>query len=301
MKTGAFYYPWYDTNRHWNEGSIQTPLLDKYSSRDPKIINQHISWAKKGKIDFFIASWWGQKSFEDIVIKDNLDSACTGNPFKYCLVYESGGLLHTRGDRIDINDPKNLDRLANDFKYFCKNLFPSSNYYKINNKPVVFLYLSRIFRGDVSNALHFIKSESEKLGFNPYLIGDEVYWFDPENDGNQNHKNYDALSLYNPHVSSPDIIAQYWELLPKLYKNWQDYCNSKKINFIPTLIPGFDDTSVRPESLHPIIKRNKEMFIKMLNSYQKDTNLDHLFICSWNEWHENTQIEPSVEENILDL
>ena len=53
----AFYYAWYPG--HWNEGSVNTPVLGHYSSTDPSVIDQHIAWAQYAGLDAYISSWWG--------------------------------------------------------------------------------------------------------------------------------------------------------------------------------------------------------------------------------------------------
>lgn|GEM_PF-5796848 len=299
VETGAFYYPWYDKERHWKEGTLQQPLLGNYSSLDSEVINQHIVWAKKARINFFLTSWWGKGSFEDIVIKEKLSTACNENDFKYCLVYESSGLLQTDNRSIQIDSPDNLRKLESDFEYLSEEIFSSSSYYNIKGRPAVFLYLSRTFKGNITAVLDSLRDTCKSRGHNPYFIGDEVYWFDPHNKDIGHYEAYDAISLYNPHISLPQIISNYWNELPRLYKMWEIYCTSHNIEFIPTLIPGFDDTAVRPQDDHPPIRRDGQMFNQMLDLYMKQTDLGHLFICSWNEWHENTQIEPSIEEDIL--
>jgi hypothetical protein len=76
----------------------------------------------------------------------------------------------------------------------------------------------------------------------------------------------------------------------KRHRNWNDYCNDYGISFYPTVIPGFDDRAVRPELSHPVIPRN----FKAMKSLMRKLNglgIEDLYICSFNEWHENTKIE----------
>jgi glycoprotein endo-alpha-1,2-mannosidase len=76
----AFYYGWYgnpmSTGRwvHWQSvdpanhriaNTTDFPLLGAYDSHDPAIVEQQVAMARAGGITGFIASWWGQDSFED--------------------------------------------------------------------------------------------------------------------------------------------------------------------------------------------------------------------------------------------
>ena len=73
--------------------------------------------------------------------------------------------------------------------------------------------------------------------------------------------------------------------------------NDYSVGFVPNILPGFDDTAVRPEAQHPIIPRNRQLFTTQLqNALPLAHNPPHmLMITSWNEWHEYTSIEPAEE------
>ncbi|MEM3138535.1 MAG: glycoside hydrolase family 99-like domain-containing protein, partial [Thermofilaceae archaeon] len=61
-----------------------------------------------------------------------------------------------------------------------------------------------------------------------------------------------------------------------------------------TVLPGYDDTVIRKPGFK--VPRSDGATY----SYTWNTVLEHdpkwVFICSWNEWHEGTEIEPSFEE-----
>ncbi len=82
-RVAAFYYPWYgnpDTDGQWihwpqnnhqppqDIGSDYYPALGAYSSKDPAVIEQHMTWLEQAGIGVIITSWWGQGSREDQVV-----------------------------------------------------------------------------------------------------------------------------------------------------------------------------------------------------------------------------------------
>mgnify|MGYP000014260914 CR=1 FL=1 len=69
------------------------------------------------------------------------------------------------------------------------------------------------------------------------------------------------------------------------------------VTFIPGVLPGFDDTNVRPEANHPPIPRSVEGFESQLDIAISlfDPQHNMFMITSWNEWHEDTSIEPAQE------
>ena len=60
-----------------------------------------------------------------------------------------------------------------------------------------------------------------------------------------------------------------------------------------TVIPGYDDTKVRSEGR--VITRNGTKTYRDYWNIINGVDVDWVFITSWNEWHEGTEIEPSVE------
>ncbi len=286
--TSAFYYLWYGENRHWNEGFIDIPKLGLYSSDDQKIVQNHINSAKKLGINNFIVSWWGIGSYEDQNLKTVLKPICEEANFDFCILYETPALHKAENNIISLEKYKS--KLFKDFEYFCDHYFSSKSYFRLNNKPVVFLYLSRIIPDIELNILKEIRRFCKNKGFDIYIIGDEVYWNNPKEIKIERLKNFDALSLYNPHISSEKVLKDYWRNIIYLYDAWNIFCNENNLVFIPSVIPGFNDTKTRPEAKHPIIKRNKKKFFEQIKKLEKQ-NFGNIFICSWNEWHENTQIE----------
>ena len=58
-----------------------------------------------------------------------------------------------------------------------------------------------------------------------------------------------------------------------------------------TIMPGYNDTAVRTPGDRLHYQNLYEDLWKMSLSFQPD----FILITSWNEWHENTQIEPSLQ------
>ena len=296
---GAFYYPWYSSKpiRHWPEGYKGIPILGEYNSRDPAVISKHIDWATGHGIDFLCVSWWGPRSWEDITLRDFILKNPLIDDIQICILYESKGRFFGK-EKMNF-DSYNRIILLDDLRYLSDTYFNNPRYLKIDGRPVVFIYAAKDFEGDVNSAINEIREqlESEK-GYNPFLIGDQVYWQSPDAEREKNlAKAFDAISAYTMHASVPDINTNFVQKVLAQYKLWSSISNKVDVYFIPEVMPGFDDTRVRPEARHPVIDRNPERFKRFCEGALRylDPRIRMVLITSWNEWHEYTQIEPAVD------
>ena len=119
---------------------------------------------------------------------------------------------------------------------------------------------------------------------------------------------WDAITdfdVYGTALQAHGSTSQGLEALDAVYANAATTAESLGIGFIPTASPGFNDSGVRPG--HPAAPRylvdeaaveEGSLFKRMLADVvvpRVDSRADEiLMINSFNEWHEDTQIEPSV-------
>jgi glycoprotein endo-alpha-1,2-mannosidase len=299
---GTYYYPWYGPGRnHWQDGYAQHPSLGEYDSADKKIINQHIDWAAGHGVDFFAVSWWGIGSREDQVFKDDLLNSPMKDEIKFAILYESTGLLPVTNDgTINLDSPDTLQKLLDDFKYFQDTYFDDPHYLKIGDRPVVFIYLTRIFTGDVGGAFSALRGALRSRGSEVYLIGDEVYWGNAQSLLPSHIQAFDAATAYNMHTSTPDIADNFTQKVLNEFSTWKVTADSLGVAFVPDALPGFDDSNVRPEANHPPIPRSVGLFESQLDMALSllDPQINMFMITSWNEWHEDTSIEPAQEYDL---
>ena len=304
MLVGAYFYPWWGPGReHWDGGYLGTPTLGEYTSSDPEVINRQIDWAAGHGIDFFVASWWGRNDFTDNAIKA-FTEAELADEIKFSIIYESTGRLGmNENGEIDLDDPTAKQNLVSDFTYLAKTFFENPNYLKIDERPVIILYLTRIFVGDVAKTLSQARAAvMEATGQDVFIIGEEVWWQEPDV---PRLGNYDGITGYIMHSWEPEILANFNEEVAAHFQTWASAAENAGIYFIPDVIPGFDDKGYDPSANTPPIPRSLELFegqlVSALNLTVGSSRM--ILITSWNEWHEYTSIEPADEYgfNYLDL
>lgn len=320
LRVGAYYFPVYEgpgTAGNWDNSILrsklltpQMPLLDTYRSRDEAVTKQHIDWAQETGISFFAVSWWGKNTLTDGITRDYFAPylAKTKSGFKFCILYMTPHLLRFNNFEIPLNlEAKN--KLLADFLYLAQTYFSHPNYFKIDNRPVIFLYLSRCFKGEVQPTLNMLKSILKtRTKQELFLIGDEIFWTEPKA---ERIRAFDAITAYNMHgpvkYHGYALQTEFFNDLEEVFKKYQSAAASKKVGFIPNVMPGFNDRGAWPEKMHPILPREIGLTSEPLGSFYRqylqtakkylDPNLQTLMITSWNEWHEDTQIEPTASSS----
>lgn len=301
---GAYYYLWYDKDQWDRWKSVHRPRLGPYDSSRPEIISQHINWARNYGIKFFVVGWPGPGSRPDRNLKDAYLLNPLSHEMQFALLYESEARLKDNpNDTMDLDNPSKLDRLIGDLSYAATQYFDDRRYLKLEGRPVVLLYLSRIFKGNLEAA--FAKLRTALARYNLFIVGDEVYWGKIRRDPMMRPKlsdadirrirTYDGVTAYNMHTSKREVLDSFEKKLAREYSDWAEALSRIQVEFIPSVIPGFDDTKI-PERKNIPLNRSVDRFDSQLEAATKTTTKHRLVVVtSFNEWHEDTQIEPALD------
>jgi len=310
-ETGVYYYPWYgpaDDMHEWVGQYAryeflpqQAPMLGHYSNRDKTVIWQHLKWMKACGIDFMVMSWWGRSSREDITLRDYILPELADTTAKFTIYYESAMLGFEQG--MIIFDESKEEILVNDLNYIADTYFDHPNYLKINGKPVVFLYLSRIYSGNFKEAFTRVRNELSAKGYEVLLIGDEVSW------GETSLSHMDFLDAVSPYIMLPRQVhpgkypgqGDFFANLSVQVGEWEKAASKLGQFVIPNVNPGFNNRTGSPKAF-AVPRQTVEgaASTSMLEDYIRamlqfvEPEHKMLMITSWNEWHEDTQMEPTV-------
>jgi len=262
IPTLAYYYIWFDSTS-WQRAKTDYPLLGDYSSDDRATMRQHIRWAKAAGIDGFIVSW---KS-TDVLNRRlrQLIELSEEEDFKLVMMYE--GLDFER-------DPLPVERIAADIDYFVQN-FADSKVFNLFARPVLIWSGTWEFSdGDVErvtqkrrDSLLILATERNQDGYlrlAELVDGNAYYW-----------------SSVNP-----ETFPGYQEKLSRMGEVVHEHGGL----WIAPAAPGFDARLVGGTS--QVQRKDGETFRVEINT-ALGSSPDALGIISWNEFSENTHIEPS--------
>jgi hypothetical protein len=307
--TGVYYYPWWGptVGGHTWVGEYlrdylvprQPPMLGHYSSRDPQVIGQHLDWMRSYGIDFLVSSWWGQHSWEDSTLRDFILPQIENTPVKFTVYYESA-YLGIDPDGIHIAGAKE-EQLVSDFHHIADTYFAHPNFLRVDDKPVVFIYLFGLYSGDYQQAFSRIRSELQAKGYGLFLVGDEAGWNRPSA---AHIQPLDAISPYivfgHPLYMGYPLHREFFGDVTMQAREWEEVVHAEAKHVIPAVHPGFNGRDADPgligarqSEAGAASTSMLEEFIRVMRPFV-DPQLKMIMITSWNEWHEDTQIEPTI-------
>jgi glycoprotein endo-alpha-1,2-mannosidase len=312
----ASYYPWYqpsgfDYTECYNgtlRGELvppQLPVLGKYDSRQQDVVTQQIAWSTAAGINVWDLEWVMPNDFLDTTIQNTILTNPHIGDMRFAMFYDYAIRFNS-----DFNlTPDKITTIVSDFQYLSAHFFSHPSYLKVGQaRPLVFFYISLNLQpvSAVQQMVSSIRKAMSDAGFNVYLVGDEYYPLNPPDSARI--ANWDAIFGYNPYAG----IAGYSDdngflaLQATMYQKYQEVAQQLGVDFIPSVVPGFNDRAVRRTCANnPALARRTSanaaegsMFTSFLKDlalpYANNSQLKMIHITTFNEWHEDTQIEPSV-------
>ncbi len=258
----AYYYIWFDPSS-WDRAKSDLPLLGKYSSDDESVMRQHITWAKSAGIDGFIVSWKSTTVLDKRL--DTLVRVARAMNFKLEIIYQGLDFSRKPLPATQIADDLNtfLARYAGDpvFDLFGKPLVIWSGTWEFSPADVAQV------TGPRRDRLVILASERSTDGFArlaQYVDGNAYYW-----------------SSVNPNTS-PDYES-------KLLSMGAAVHDAAGLWIAPAA-PGFDARLIGGTTV--VDRQNGRMLERQLATAINSLP-DAIGLISWNEFSENSQIEPS--------
>ena len=294
----AFYYGWYGnpeiSNRwvHWKnvdvarkhiDESTHFPALGAYDSHDPKVVDTHCRQAREAGLTGFIVSWWRQGDFHDAGMPLMLEAA-QKHGLKITVYYEA---VPPRGSPT-------VEGALGDLEYITKKYGRHPAWLSAGGKPVIFVYGRALNDLKLPVWQQVVSEASAKFPGGAAFVGDRI--------SAEAARVFDGIHTYNPTGLTKGMS---WEEIrawaSRTFPEWVQTAGPGRIACV-TIIPGYDD-SCQParKPPRPITERHGGATYKVLWEEAIAANPDWVLITSWNEWHEGSEIEPSVEDGDVAL
>ncbi|HEY9152009.1 MAG TPA: endo-1,3-alpha-glucanase family glycosylhydrolase [Anaerolineales bacterium] len=255
----SYYYIGFDTTS-WNRAETDYPLLGRYASDNAEVMRQHVEWAKAAGINGFIVSWKSTPSLNRRL--DQLVQIADQENFKLAIIYESlDGSLN----------PEPAAQVGVDLDYFV-NRYAVNAAFRIFDKPMVIWFGTWKFsRDDIQgitqerrNQLLVLASENNIDGY--VRLANLV-------DGN-------AYSV-NPEIY-PGYPTQLITMGNTIHQNGGIW--------IAPASPGFN---ARSAGVTTVVDRKNGQTLQTEMNAAMQSNPDAIGLISWNDFSDNSYIEPS--------
>jgi hypothetical protein len=320
LLVGAHYYFWYP--ERFLDGTYlrskllpaQRPLLGEYTSASTAVVEQHIAWARAAGIDFFTLDWWPDAADRNGLIDSSFLAARNLDGFRFCVFYETGVLGYDEATGQTVFDERAVERFLSDTDTIAQRYFAHPGYLRVAGRPVLILYVTRTATGRFPEAMGLLRSRMAARGWDPFVIGDEIFWEVARADGSGTTTDpqparvalFDAITAYNlyafrnPRQSGYGRGSTFLSDSLGLYERYRDAAGGRPV--IPLALPGYNDRAYRTAANHYVIPRQwgpgdgeGTFFVEWLRRFSipmLDGGLPMLLVTSWNEWNEDTAIEP---------
>jgi hypothetical protein len=293
------HYPWYGTPtgptgrwRHWNHvrlalpeervlglhdprreiapgrrdlGATHAPAGGPYDSLDAAILRQQLAAARTAGLDGFLVSWWGRES-EEAGAFTALLAAARDTGLVLAPYYEAGELWRRGGAGVAADLEALLDRHRDEPALL-----------RVAGTPVVFVYAAHRVRPPV---WEYVRRRLAAGGRPVHLVGDAAgpAWL----------ARFDALHVYTPVT----ILARGRDLA-RDYQARAAAARAAGVPFMAAVAPGFDDRTIRVPGT--VVPRDGGATYDATWRAALAAGPAWVLVASWNEWHEGSEIEPSLE------
>lgn len=315
----AFYHPWYgnpsgsakqwykwdsfrfpgryDPERIKADGrrdiaSEDYPLIGAYDQGDPEVVRWHFRLAKAAGIDGFLCSWWKFRErsshwdqWQSALFEKVLLPIAEEEDFKVAIIDECAHYVKNY-DQLLWRITNNLPRVARNPAYL-----------KISGQPVWFIYQVWDDWLTAERAGEYVRAAEQSVG--------DVFWmFDKLKTVATAEPPYAKMFVLPEWlaISNIDCFGTYsyvghWRdtnaaSIRELYTGFAtDVRGAGKQVQLPVL-PGHDNTPVHAEPF--VVPRNGGATLTNFLRAVDAAKPEIVTVCSFNEWLETTQIEPSA-------
>jgi hypothetical protein len=225
----------------------------------------------------------GTNSTVGIKIKIGTDPSCNNTLYSKTLLFSDG--WQNKSFDITAYAGQNVYLRAESYAVGWTSEWAAVDYFYITDSSGKMVSADPFF----DNGWSEVVRQKRQDGANPYIFMD-FGGFKDKIDGFLDYYQdcIDGIHVYNP----IDFNESFSQVLGT-YNIASESAHSRNMSFLATVVPGFDNTAVQ-KNPH-VTDRNDGSYYTMYWQVAEASHPDGYAITSFNEWHESTVIEPSIE------
>jgi len=276
----AFFYPWYDLNT-WSSPELADHPLQRYSTDNPDDLARIMGQARAAGLDAFAVSWQGR----------DFDGGWNHRRMLGCLEAADrvglrvATLLETtvaNPQHEQTGVPPDPDTVLAWLADIVDEYGSHPSYLRVDGRPVVFAYAAqRLTEARWLDVLGRLRA----TGRDVFLVGEG------RNDsrlGAFDGQFVYASSEFGDRIRAFDRVQS---LGVRTYHLLPDVGGGRRV-WAATVSPGYDDTHLTDGRTAHRVSRDDGRFYDDQWQSALDMAADWVVVTSWNEWWENTEIEP---------
>ena len=306
-----------------NRNTPLTPLLgETYRAADPPVVYQQIEWAVEYGVDAFSIEWTTPRGIGCCgSMEDTLDDVFLKSPnihkVRWAIFYDFVLRLDQTTElnidvtrNIDFDQPDVYDTFVSDFVHFAKKYFSHPQYLTIDGRPVIYIWATNSYIGNLAGAMQEAREKVSDLGFDVFIVGDEVRTDLFDRDHASLFDGSSTFTFLIPGIDGYSLkdVGEAATAVDDAFKWWRRKIAGLRVagrndlvNFQPAWAPQFDNRYFVPWNPIYVPAMSKDQVIEMAKAARKhaepagNEGLKLIWLNTWNCWAETTTVEPTAD------
>ena len=306
-----------------NRNTPLTPLLgETYRAGDPSVVYQQIEWAVEYGVDAFSIEWTTPRGIGCCgSMEDTLDDVFLKSPnihkVRWAIFYDFVLRLDQTTElnidvtrNIDFDQPDVYNTFVSDFVHFAKKYFSHPQYLTIDGRPVIYIWATNSYIGNLAGAMQEAREKVSDLGFDVFIVGDEVRTDLFDRDHASLFDGSSTFTFLIPGIDGYSLkdVGEAAKAVDDAFRWWRQKIaglrvagRNELVNFQPAWAPQFDNRYFVSENPIYVPAASKDQVIEMAKVARKHAEpvgsdgLKLIWLNTWNCWAETTTVEPTAD------
>jgi hypothetical protein len=260
----AHFYIWFNASS-WNRAKVDFPVIGRYSSDQASVMRRQVAQAQAAGIDGFLVGWRSTETLNRRLAA--LRDVAAAKDFKLAITYQA----------LNFNrDPLPVAQVRDDLRELADTYADDPVFRVLGSRPVVAL------SGTWDYSVEDLHSITAPVASELTVLATA-----------KNAEDYERVSsavegnMYYWSSVDPQSTPRYEDKLMDMANVVRAHCGI----WVAPVTPGFDARLVGGRS---VVDRRDGTTLRRSWQGALATVPDIIGVISWNEWSENTHIEPSV-------